>query len=338
MAMELKITNPDGTKSPIKQEKATESKATLGIYDSPSGGNKGHLSFILDKVTQWVNRMKNGHLPSHVAWIAYKQQLWPSLRYGLGTMTNDMEVAEKLLDKTDYRTLNILGIVRNVSTRLRKLHTTFGGFGLFNLPTEQLISRVNMLFQHYHISTNLSRKLDASLRYLQLQLGTPHNPLTLDFSKWGHLAPLSWVKMLWKSLHHFNIQPYMSYPAIPNPREQEHAIMDIFFLHDLDSESIKCLNRCRGAMKAIFLLDISSADGKYLKHFVFDPGTAAAGSTYIFPREKPTRDNWATWIDFWHSYTTTGGKLKTPLGNWKKCNALSMEMVLQGRGRRSTTN
>ena len=76
MAMELKITNPDSTKSPIKREKATESKATLGIYDSPSGGNKGHLSFILDKATQWVNRMKNGHLPSHVAWIAYKQQLW----------------------------------------------------------------------------------------------------------------------------------------------------------------------------------------------------------------------------------------------------------------------
>jgi hypothetical protein len=89
----------------------------------------------------------------------------------------------------------------------------------------------------------------------------------------------------------------MSYPAIPNPREQDHAIMDIFFLHDLDSESIKCLNRCRGALKAIFLSDISTANGKYLDHFGCDPGTAAAGSI--------TRDNWATWIDFWHSYTTT---------------------------------
>jgi hypothetical protein len=38
---------------------------------------------------------------------------------------------------------------------------------------------------------NLSRKLDASLRYLQLHLGTPCNPLTLDYNKWGHLAPLS---------------------------------------------------------------------------------------------------------------------------------------------------
>ncbi len=84
--------NPDGTKSPIKQEKVTESKQTLGIYDSPLGGNKGHLGFIVEKATQWVNRMKNGHLPSHIAWMAYKHQLWPSLRYRLGTMTNDIEV------------------------------------------------------------------------------------------------------------------------------------------------------------------------------------------------------------------------------------------------------
>jgi hypothetical protein len=69
-------------------------------------------------------------------------------------------------------------------------------------------------------------------------------------------------------------------------------------------------------MRAIFLLDLSTADGKYLEHFVFHPGTATASSMYIFPREKLTRDDWDHWIDFWHSYRTTGGKLKVPLGKW----------------------
>jgi hypothetical protein len=251
--------------------------------------------------------MKNGHLPSHVVWMAYKDQLWPSLRYRLGTMTNNMEVADKLLNATNYKMVNILGIFRNVSTGLQKLHTTFGGFGLFSLPTKQLISRVNMLFQHYHVSTNLSRKLDALLRYLQLQLGTPRNPLMLDFTKWGHLTPLSWVEILWKSLHDFNIQLYISFPMIPNQREQDQVIMDIFFLQDLGSDNIQSLNRCRGAMEAIFLSDLSPADGRYLEHFIFDPGLATAGSTYKFPRERLTRDNWDTWVNFWHSYTTTLG-------------------------------
>jgi hypothetical protein len=43
---ELLITNPDGTKSAIKQEEVTVSKKTLGIYNAPAGGNKGHLDHI----------------------------------------------------------------------------------------------------------------------------------------------------------------------------------------------------------------------------------------------------------------------------------------------------
>jgi hypothetical protein len=124
---------------------------------------------------------KNGHLPSHVAWISYRHPLWPGLRYRLETMTNDMDRVNQFFGTADYKTLNILGIVRNVNTGLRKLTTTFEGFGLFSLPIEQLISRVNMFLQHYHVFTNLSKKLNASLRYLQLQLGTPHNPLTMDY-------------------------------------------------------------------------------------------------------------------------------------------------------------
>ncbi len=98
-----------------------------------------------------------------MAWVAYKHQLWPGLRYGLGTMTNNIEAADKLLGKEDYRTLNILGVMRTVHHGLRKLHKTFEGFGLFNLVTEQLISRINTFFQHYHMLSNISKKLDMSL-------------------------------------------------------------------------------------------------------------------------------------------------------------------------------
>jgi hypothetical protein len=109
-------------------------------------------------------------------------------------MKNDITPAAKLLDNVDYKTLNVLGILHNITKGLRKIHATFGGFGLHDLATEQLINRVNMLFQHYHMSTNLSRKLDASLGYLQLQIGNPYNPLEQDFFRWGYLAPLSWTK------------------------------------------------------------------------------------------------------------------------------------------------
>ncbi len=88
------VTNPDGTKSPIKQETVTDSKKTLGIHDSPAGGNAAHLSSIKDKASIWVQRMQNRHLPCHIIWTVYTHQMWPGLRYGLGTMTNDIEPAK----------------------------------------------------------------------------------------------------------------------------------------------------------------------------------------------------------------------------------------------------
>ena len=71
---ELFITNPDGTKSTIKQEEVTVSKKTLGIYAASAGGNDGHLNYIKGKAIAWANRMSNGHLPSHMVWVAYKHQ------------------------------------------------------------------------------------------------------------------------------------------------------------------------------------------------------------------------------------------------------------------------
>jgi hypothetical protein len=182
--------------------------------------------------------MINGHLPHHIAWIAYRLQLWPGLRYGLGTMTNDIEEATNVNSKTDYRMLNILGVARTITIGLRTLHTTLRGFGLLSVATEHLICRINMLLQHYHTSTNLSRKLDASLRYLQLQLGTPHNPITLDYVKWEHLPPLSWVKMLWRSLHHFNIHLHMECATIPSPRQRDQVVMELIFGKVLDRKTI----------------------------------------------------------------------------------------------------
>ena len=313
---ELSVINPDGSPSVIQQEAVTSSKKTLGIHDSPSGGNHGHLEFLHNKLTTWIARMKNGHLPAHMAWVAYRLQLWPGLRYGLGTMTNDLEVTETIFAKADYKTMPILGVARTVKRELRNLHPTFGGFGLFHLPTEQLICRINMLLQHYHTANSLSKKLDASFRLLQLQLGTPGNPLTLSYDKWGYLAPLSWVKMLWRSLDTFNIRLHMEFRCIPLPRERDQVLMELILDSGLSKEDIKSLSRCRGMLQCIFLSDMVTADGKYLESFVFEPGPFKRRSTYRFPPEGPTRRDWDTWFTFWHNYASVGGKLRIPLGRW----------------------
>jgi hypothetical protein len=171
-----------------------------------------------------------------------------------------------------------------------------------------------MFFQHYHVSTNLSKKLDASLGYLQLQVGTPQNPFSQDYSRWGELAPLSWVKMLWKSLHYFDITLHMLFPMLAPPREHDQVIMEIIISQNFNFTEITRINRCRVYLQTLFLSDITTADRKYLEHFVFDPGSNTRRSRCTFPREKPTRQDWDLWVNFWHRFTTIGEKLKMPLG------------------------
>lgn len=107
----------------------------------------------------------------------------------------------------------------------------------------------------------------------------------------------------------------MAYPIIAIPRECDQVVMEMFFSESLDVPTIRSLCRCRVALEVLFLSDITTADGRYLEEFVFTLGGRERASRFKFPREHPTRANWNLWFNFWHSFTTTGGKLKVPLGN-----------------------
>ncbi len=75
------------------------------------------------------------------------------------------------------------------------------------------------------------------------------------------------------------------------------------------------LGRCRVALEAIFLSDTTTTDGRYLKHFVFEPGCKKSLSKFTFSCKQPTNNNWNSCFNFWHNYSSTRDKLKVPLGN-----------------------
>jgi hypothetical protein len=78
--------------------------------------------------------------------------------------------------------------------------------------------------------------------------------------------------MLWQTLHHFDMHLHMAYPDMAFPRERDQVIMEIFLSADLSPDTLGSLGRCRGAIEAIFLLDLTTTDGKYLEDFIFTPG------------------------------------------------------------------
>jgi hypothetical protein len=109
----------------------------------------------------------------------------------------------------------------------------------------------------------------------------------------------------------------LNYPTIPHPRKCDRVIMEIIQTHDLTQEFIQSLNRCRGKLEAIFLLDITTADEHYLEQLALHfTSKATKRSFYKFPQEQSTAKDWAIWGRFWLDYTGQGCKLAVPLGKW----------------------
>ena len=135
------------------------------------------------------------------------------------------------------------------------------------MVTEQLIERLNLLLQHYNTFTPISDKLNASLRYLQLQLGTNKCPLDLPYEEWAYLAPLSWVKMLWRTLQATGFQVHLKYDELPCPRRGDVVVMEFAMSIGLDKEDLMYMSRVKEKLGVIFLPEITTADGKHLETF-----------------------------------------------------------------------
>ena len=102
----MEILGDNEERTNVKSLDSTEEKKSLGIYFCPAGGSKKQLSSIKDKVRKWVSKMRNGYLPTNLAWLSYKFKLWAGVEYGIGAMTNDVEEGENLLDEEDFDSLN----------------------------------------------------------------------------------------------------------------------------------------------------------------------------------------------------------------------------------------
>lgn len=155
-----------------------------------------------------------------------------------------------------------------------------------------------------------------SLAFLQLQLGTNICPLDLDYKKWSYLAPLSWTKMLWKTLHVTGFELHLAYDSIPFPRKGDKLVMDILMDRNKDKEQLMALARVRGFLNVIFLSDIVTADGRYFEQFAITQGPYKLRSKFIFPKEFPNERDSQLWINFWQTLALNNFTLSAPLGPW----------------------
>ena len=314
----VEVPLPDGDMVRLKSKPADHVEKTLGVLTAPCGGHAAQLAAIREKADKWSYRILNGHLPASHVWSSYYHQLRAQLLYALGTLTNDLTAAEHCLQSVEFRLLPQLGVNRHIKTGWRRLHQTFGGVGLLDLPVEQLICRINIFMQHYGTPTTLGHKLSTSLHWLQLQLGCLGSPFTLPYATWAHLSPVSWTKCFWESIQHYDVDLRVNYACLPKQRSGDVSIMSFLLPHMATPAIMAAVNRCRCHLRLLFLSDITTLDGKYINSDMIWGSRPILQSRMRFPPEHPTTKDWLTWVETWTLATGAGLSLPQPLGQWTR--------------------
>jgi hypothetical protein len=208
--------------------------------------------------------MCNGHLPVRLGWMVYRFKLWPGIRYGLATLAIPLTAARRVLLQENFHSLLFLGVNRNIKREWRMIHCAFGGIGLFSFAIEHTTSMVNMFIQHYGAGTMLAKKFTALLEALQLELRCTGNTLWENFDEKDLLATECWMKSFWEHLHYYRFDICLIYSSLATPRQHNHMLVEMFLYAGYKGLQLQGLNRCRLALRLLFLSDLTTVCGRFL--------------------------------------------------------------------------
>ena len=89
--------------------------------------------------------------------------------------------------------------------------------------------------------------------------------MDLNYDDWAYLAPLAWVKLLWRTLQVTGFQLHLKYDELPAPRRGDVVILELAMEAGLDKDDLMSISRVKGKLGVVFLSDMTTADGKHLE-------------------------------------------------------------------------
>jgi hypothetical protein len=121
----------------------------------------------------------------------------------------------------------------------------------------------------------------------------------------------------------------MSFPTIKSPIEHNQVIMEIMLSQDLDPTKIARIIRCHVYLEALFLSDITTADGKYLENFLFNPGGKHEALAVQVLKRATITSGLGLMDQRLARLHNHGRETQNPYGEMNKPNSSNMALVFQ---------
>jgi hypothetical protein len=148
---------PGGGNAPIKHKPVEHAEKTLEAMTSPNGNSGSAIGMMKEKVQQWINAVRNGHLHCRYIWFSLKVQFWPRIGYSLCSSIATLQELDRALHQQYYLILPLGRVISTALVGSRTVDTGFFGVGLPHLGIEALIAMSNKLLMHYGFQTATGR-------------------------------------------------------------------------------------------------------------------------------------------------------------------------------------
>jgi hypothetical protein len=306
---EILLHNPDTQiTTPLRRVEPNDGRRTLGVILAPDGNCSHQIQKCRELAATYIGKIKHSKLSKQAKWTAVTTILEPAVLYPLMAVNSakkDLEKIDKIL--TTFK-CSALGLNEHFPRVVLHGPMALGGMSLPNTIKKTTSTRLTYFFYHTRLNTQIGKKLDASITFLQYEAGLFDQFLTLPFSQYGHLCTTTLIKTIWGETEPSNIQLRAADGIAWTPAPQgsgDKAIMEIATINLKKKES-SMINRVRLYLQLFSIYDMITYDGESI-HPEILRGERIIGrhsTTFWVDFPKPPKRYMKLWKDFLTNYIT----------------------------------
>jgi len=320
---EIKLADEEGVEKPIQTYEEKQSREYLGILQRTDGKENDQIEALMHKIEKWNNQMQASKLYSSLNLKATLSKIMRSLLYPLPALTLTEHQCLKISNKLYSNCFPKCGLSSKFQISFRYLPTQYQGLGLPSMYYVQESSKISELVLKSYSDSICWKQMELSLEIMQSMIGSRDIIFNMNYLKYGHLIPSSWIKSLWKFLHDQNLTIRGWRTNLVPQRENDLSIMEEFVNKGVCKESLTILNKCRRFIDAIHLSDICTGDGLRISELAIKGAQRLhhINSFTASPTKKPSVRDLLMWTQYIRATFCIGSntnRITKPLGSWRR--------------------
>jgi hypothetical protein len=110
----IQIRDCTGTVKLLERLEVNDARRTLGVRLAPDGNNAAEFEFLRERVSDWADRIRTGHLPRRLVWELWQTTIAKSIPYPLPATTLSESQCRSIMAPLLAQGLSGIGAARSM--------------------------------------------------------------------------------------------------------------------------------------------------------------------------------------------------------------------------------